>query len=165
MSDVANVDITELLSQLRDIQEPLAPQGTSLWLIAVCTALAMLLIVILWFQRKRTRYAFRREAFTRIDAIANQDGHSDERSVFDLATLLRQLMRQRVGNRINALDDIDWLKALDTEFSSAWFTTGRGQVFGSALYNNTELTAAELKTICKELKSEIRRLQPIAVAS
>lgn len=171
MSDTAKVDITELLNQVREIQEPVAPQGTSLVLIALCLALAFLLLVILAFQRNRTRYAFRREAFSRIDAVANNNANSisdnkqtqGKHSAFELATLLRQIMRQRVGSSINKLDDTGWLKALDAEFNSAWFTTGRGQVFGSALYNGKELTAHELASVCKELKSEIRRLKPTSV--
>lgn len=161
MNDTANIDIKELLNQLRDIQEPVAPQGTSLWLISLCIALACLLITFLWFQRNRSHFAFRREAFIRIDAVANQNDSLHTRSMFDLATLLRQLMRHRVGNRVNALDNTAWLAALDAEFSSVWFTKGRGQVFGSALYCDTELTSEERKAICKELKSEIRRLKPI----
>ncbi len=161
MSESANVDITELLSQLRDIQEPVAPQGTSLVLIAFCIVLSFILIIVFLYQRNRARYAFRHEAFYRIDTIANRTNESSNQSIFELATLLRQIMRHRVGNCINKLDDIAWLKALDTEFSSAWFTTGRGQIFGSTLYKNTELPNHEIRAVCEELKSEIRRLKPI----
>ena len=168
MSDSATVnlgelDTSELLSQLRDIQEPLAPEGTSLWIILMTFVLATALVCLFWWQRHRGRYAFRKEALTRVDVIAtNAQSKTGNTSspLFDLARLLRQLMRHRRGDTINSLDGKQWLTALDDEFASEWFSHGRGQVFGNTIYQNLQLSTPDFTLLCDELKHEIRRLKP-----
>ena len=166
--DFSGLDTSELLSQLRDIQEPLAPQGTPLWIIATTMVLAFALLCVFWFQRHRKRYAFRQEALNRIDAIATQATSatntttSNATSLFDLASLLRQLMRHRQGESVNTLDGKQWLNALDDEFASQWFAHGRGQVFGHAVYQKRDISTSELAILCDELKHEIRRLKPLS---
>jgi len=161
--NLGKLDTGELLNQLRDIQEPLAPEGTSLWIIVMTFVLAIALVCLLWLQRHRGRYAFRKEALKRVDVIAaNAHNNTGNTSVllFDLARLLRQLMRHRRGETINSLDGVQWLTALDDEFASEWFCHGRGQVFGNTVYQNLQLSTPDFTVLCDELKHEIHRLKP-----
>jgi len=161
MTGTADTNNTsDLLDQLRDIQEPLAPQGTPLWLIILTLTAAVLLIAAMSFQRYRRRYAFRHEALARIDKIAEDPNRPE--SLFELATLLRQLMRHRRGEAVNALDDQEWLSVLDSEFNSQWFSQGRGTVFGSSIYKRESMGVVDITKVCSDLKIEIRRLKPIA---
>lgn len=179
MTDTAGANNTsDLLNQLRDIQEPIAPQGTPLWLIVLTIAVAVFLIAAIGFQRHRRRYAFRHEALARVDKIANESmsenyvhgagEHNNtrdsnrSRSLFELATLLRQLMRHRRGDAVNSLDESEWLSALDAEFNSQWFSQGRGAVFGSMVYQRRSINDSDFANVCSELKAEIRRLKPVA---
>jgi len=50
--DTTGLDASELLALLRDIQEPVAPEGTSLWLITLTVMLTVSLIALVWFQTK-----------------------------------------------------------------------------------------------------------------
>jgi len=83
----------------------------------------------------------------------------DIHPLFELASLLRQLMRHRQGEAINTLDGSRWLSALDHEFDTQWFSQGRGQVFGNSLYQSSSISQSDLKQLCKELKDEIKRLK------
>jgi len=158
--DTTGLDASELLALLRDIQEPVAPEGTSLWLITLTVMLTVSLIALVWFQRQRKRYAFRTEALKRIDSITNQIEDNDSSSLFDLASLLRQLMRYRRGDMINSLDGHRWLNALDDEFTSDWFSEGRGQIFGMNVYQRQTMTKSDISSLCSDLKAQIRRLEP-----
>ena len=56
------IDAEQLLSNLRDIQEPAAPEGVSLLLIAANITLVMIILATLFIRRRRRRESWRQEA-------------------------------------------------------------------------------------------------------
>mgnify|MGYP000135167406 CR=1 FL=1 len=146
-----------LLSTLRDIQEPAAPVGVSLWLLA---ANILMLAVLVWAflaRRHRRQEAWRREAQNIISLARDQPSDS---GLLELARLLRQLLLHRDG-QVHTLDGDDWLLTLDQHFATDWFSTQEGRVFGIALYQPTQINAIRFDTLCDSLSGLIAALPAI----
>jgi len=146
-----------LLSTLRDIQEPAAPVGTSLWLLAANILMLALLIWALLARRHRRREAWRSEAQ---NMISQARGQPCDSGLLELARLLRQLLLHRDEN-VQALDGDDWLLKLDEHFATNWFSKQEGRVFGTALYQPTQMNATRFDTLCDSLSGLVAALPAI----
>ena len=142
-----------LLSQLRDVREPLAPEGAPLILIAAnLVALGALMGLIYWKHRQR-RERWRVQAIQQIKTAYSLD---PQESVLTLAKTLRQIMLDRCAASASGVGKI-WLQELDKEFATHWFTQGEGQVFGAALYKKGSIPTDTLP-LCKQVEKLIRAL-------
>lgn len=143
----------QILSQLRDVQLPPAPESASLWLI-LANLLVLLTIVLGLYRRwRRTRERWRRDALFQVRQARNMETAP---ATLALAKLLRQILLYRHGHVANNTQA--WLMDLDKEFATDWFTQSTGQVFGDALYKPQRLTGEELQTLCTQLERLIRKL-------
>lgn len=143
----------QILSQLRDIGIPPAPDGVSIWIVAA--NLALLLMVLVGFYRhwRRERERWRRAALKQVIQARSLQPAS---AVLALAKLLRQIMLYRQCD-ISAVGQA-WLFKLDAAFNTHWFSQAEGQAFGSALYRNSTMTVEEQQRLCKQLEQLIRKL-------
>jgi len=153
-------DAAELLLDLKDIHEPLAPATSSaliLGLTAVAGVLAMAtLIAYLLWRRKSLNRVLQQE----ISLIRTQ---ADEIGLHQLAVLLRRVMHHMHGDSINQLQNEQWLNRLDNTFTTKYFSQGRGTVFGESLYqpnnNAHRITNTNLQQLCTDLHKLIGRTQ------
>ena len=142
-----------LLSALRDIQEPAAPETVSLGLLAANIALLFLLAYLFLLRRNRRLEGWRREARREIQCAKNSEG---QQGIFLLAKLLRKIAIHRNHNH-NVQGDV-WLKELDSLFSTQWFTCEDGQIFGTALYQKSRLSSENLEAISNKLLQLVNSL-------
>ena len=142
-----------LLSALRDIQEPAAPETVSLWLLAANIALLFLLAFLFLLRRNRRLEGWRREARREIQRAKDSEGHQ---GVLLLAKLLRQIAIHRNHNQ--SVQGEAWLRELDSLFSTQWFTCEDGQIFGTALYQKNRLSPENLETISNKLLQLVNSL-------
>lgn len=131
-----------LLSALRDIQEPVAPESLSLWLVAANIALIIILGMLYFLRKNRLLEGWRREARREIQRSTQAE---PQQGVVLLAKLLRKIAIHRKNSHCDLQGDA-WLQELDTLFSTQWFTEEEGRIFGTTLYKNTVLSPAELNT-------------------
>lgn len=143
----------QILSQLRDVQLPPAPEGVSLWLILANLLILLAIVLGLYRRRRRTHEQWRRDALFRIRQARNM---ATAPAILTLAKLLRQILLYRHGHVSN--DTQAWLMDLDKEFATDWFTQSTGQIFGNALYKPPQLTDEALQTLCTQLERLIRKL-------
>ena len=129
-----------LLSTLRDIHEPAAPESVSLWLIGANLFLLVILASLFYLSRRRLSEGWRRQARREIKRAKNADA---QKGIVLLAQLLRKIAIHRKSSRHHDHGE-SWLTELDTLFHTQWFTQGEGRIFGSALYQKTSLTQHEL---------------------
>ena len=143
-----------LLSTLRDIQEPAAPESVSLWLLLGNIVLIAALLLLYQIRRQRRRDAWRRQARREIHQAKSSEA---DKVVVKLAKLLRKIAIHR--NNLNShLQGDKWLKELDNMFSTQWFTQGEGKIFGTALYQKTTLQAEEIDTLSRTILTLVNAL-------
>lgn len=147
-----------LLSALRDIQEPAAPESVSLWLITANIALFIIFGLLLLLRRNRKREGWRREARWEIQRSQNSDAPY---GLMQLAKLLRKIAIQRNG-RHSDVHGVIWLKELDAIFSTTWFTTDEGRIFGTALYQKPSISQADFDAISKKVLHYVNALPALA---
>jgi hypothetical protein len=80
-----------------------------------------------------------------------------EQSLLLLAKLLRQIMMHRQPG-LGSVSGERWLQNLDAEFSTQWFSTEQGRVFGDALYEPCERSSEQRDHWCNTLETLIRKL-------
>jgi len=148
------IDAEQLLSNLRDIQEPAAPEGVSLLLIAANITLVMIILATLFIRRRRRRESWRQEA---LNCIFKARMMEPQAGLLSLAKLLRQLIHYRHGNS-SELDGQAWLDQLDQEFKTQWFSQDEGQIFGEALYTNQSAGTVNLILLCDSLSTLVKSL-------
>jgi hypothetical protein len=143
-----------LLQALRDIQEPAAPESVSIWLITANIALLALMGLLLIIRRNRKREGWRREARREIrlaKKLNTQEG------IVQLAKLLRKIAILRTDSR-GDIQGEDWLKELDLLFSTKWFTTETGRIFGTALYQDNSLSTKDFDLTANKVLNHINAL-------
>ncbi len=150
----------QLLSQLRDIQEPPPPVGVSLWLIAANLVVFVFIALLFYRQRQRRRERWRNEALREIDWARQLEPAS---CLLHLAKLLRKVMRYQ-GQDISG-DRGQWLAQLDQAFNTHWFTQSDGRIFGDALYQTQTPSVANMSVLCSELERQIKSLPVNPVVS
>ncbi len=143
----------QILSQLRDIQVPPAPEGVSLWLIAANLALLLIVLTGLYIRWLRERERWRRDALRQVRHARSLEPAT---AVLALAKLLRQIMLYRQYDISKG--GFNWLASLDEAFDTHWFTQAEGQAFGGALYKRSVITDAQLRCLCNHLDRLIRKL-------
>ncbi len=143
----------QILSQLRDVQLPPAPEGAPVWLMMANLIMLLLVLTGLGYRRYRRRNQWRRDTLFRV-----QQARSEKPAValLTLAKLLRQILIHRhhdiPGNAQS------WLHTLDEAFGTDWFTQAEGRLFGDALYQPQQPSEEELQAVCSRLEQLIRKL-------
>jgi len=144
----------QLLSRLRDIQEPAAPEGVSMLLIAANMLLLTVILATLFLRWRRNRERWRREALGCVSMARNL---KPQAGLLSLAKLLRQLMYYRHGN-LSELNGQAWLAQLDQEFDTHWFSQDGGRIFGEALYTNLATESIQLGLLCDSISALVKSL-------
>jgi len=144
----------QLLSRLRDIQEPAAPEGVSVLLIAANMLLLIVILATLFLRWRRNRERWRREALNCVSIARNLEPQA---GLLSLAKLLRQLMHYRHGF-LSELDGQAWLTQLDQEFDTQWFSQDSGRIFGEALYTNLAAESIKLDLLCDSISALVKSL-------
>ena len=147
-------DTEALLNSLKDIQEPLAPASTSIGLIAANLCLVLLIVLVLYLRWKRRKEGWRREALQIVMQARKLDAQP---GTLKLAKALRQLIRHRVDDGHELHGDA-WLAKLDQHFSTDWFSTDQGRIFGSELYRNNSLQPDAYLSLCDTNAKLIKKL-------
>lgn len=147
-------DTTELLNRLRDIQEPVAPQGTSLILLAANAMLLLAIVTFLLWRTYRRRNAWRRQALYQ---LKQAQATTPENSLLQIAKLLRQIHLHRKPGEPQ-ISGIPYLQQLDTLFNTDWFTKGHGRYFGDALYQPDIVNEIDMQQLYQQLHKLIRAL-------
>lgn len=145
-------DTSTLLEQLRDVQQPLPPEGVPLWLIIANVSIAIFILALLWYRRQKKTGGWRKQLLKDLRR-ARQQPPTDAVNI--AATLLRQLMLFR-GHNIQTLSGDAWLHELDKQFDTQWFTQGQGHVFGDALYQSGVAESQNIPLVLSELESLIK---------
>lgn len=158
-----------LLSQLRDIRVPAAPEASPISLLVVITGvlalvLLILLIAILWRNHRKSwlkqNLAELQQFKCRLESI-DQTGQPEE-ELSSLAQLLRRYVArlQPADQRyiISGLNGRKWQEFLNTTFATRFFTEGEGRLFGNALYTG-EIQTANTQTT--DRSSSQSRNQPL----
>jgi len=147
-------DTTQLLESLRDIQEPLPPEGASLLLLAGNAFLLFAIIAWLtsrFFQRKN---AWKKQALRQLAMARSAD---TDKAMLQMATLLRQLLLHR-QHATEQLTGKPYLQLLDKEFKTQWFTQGDGQHFGDSLYQPLSDRTIDAKQLNRRLTVLVKAL-------
>jgi len=148
-------DAADLLLDLKDIHEPLAPATSSAFLLILFVLLGglMLLGVIGYFLYRRK--SLNRQLQQELVLIRD---YKHDRALPQLATLLRRVMHHIHGDAINQLQNEQWLNSLDSTFSTNYFSAGRGSVFGEALYRPYDASAPGAQPDTQLLCSDLHKL-------
>ncbi|MGQ7843172.1 DUF4381 family protein [Granulosicoccus sp. 3-233] len=143
----------QILSQLRDIQLPPAPEAASVWLIAANLMMLLMLLLGLYYRRRRMREQWRRDALFQLRQARLLEPAV---ATLALARLLRQILLYRqypISGNARC-----WLAELDDAFDTQWFTQAQGRLFGDELYKPGQMSVAELQEACTRIERLIRRL-------
>ena len=143
-----------LLSELRDIHVPSAPESMSLWLIAANIGLLIILVWIYLLRRNRLLEGWRRAA--RRD-IQHAKKANTQQGLVLLAKLLRKIAILRNSSQGDRQGDA-WLEELDTVFATQWFTQEQGRIFGTALYKNNTLSTDEFSIVGNKILQLVNAL-------
>ncbi len=154
-------DAAELLLDLKDIHEPVAPATSSALLLGLFS-----LMVILAMLGLIAYFIWRRNTLNRIlqQELAQIGEQKHEHALHQLAVLLRRTMHYLHGDSINQLQNEQWLALLDKTFTTNYFSEGRGSVFGETLYqphqrNTQPASSADTKQLCRDLHKLIGRIR------
>ncbi|MFK8081430.1 MAG: DUF4381 domain-containing protein [Granulosicoccus sp.] len=149
-------DTTTLLEQLRDVRQPLPPEGVSWWLIVANIGAAVLIMALLWYRRHQLRAGWRKQLINDLRLAREQP---PQQAIGSAATLLRQLMLYR-GQRVQSLSGERWLQELDRQFQTLWFTREQGRVFGDSLYQPDVTDKHTANLVLEKLETLISSLPP-----
>jgi Ca-activated chloride channel family protein len=139
------------------------PQEVSLWpqtwearLAAV--VLLMALVASVWrFLRYRRVNRYRREALSALSRIGLAAGISSERSLADLALLVRQTaLAAFAREQVAPLSGKSWLAFLDKSYDGQEFSQGVGRLLASGPYQQLPPGDAELKSLLDLVRRWIR---------
>lgn len=144
----------QLLNSLRDIQEPAAPEGVSILLIAANLLLLLVILAALIIRHRRKRESWRREALTIIRKTRKLEPQA---GLLSLAKLLRQIVHHR-HNHSSEHSGQAWLAQLDQEFRTQWFSQDNGRIFGETLYTRLTAESVNLELLCDRLSTLIKSL-------
>lgn len=148
----------ELLDRLRDIREPLPPEGAPLWLILANVAVVGLIMALLLYRRHQRRFGWRKRFLTELHQARQQ---SPTQALFTTAQLLRRLLLHRDSSVQTSSGD-SWLQELDKHFQTQWFTQGNGRVFGDTLYQPCMLSHDASIALLDDIEALVRTLPATA---
>lgn len=144
----------ELLAQLRDVREPVPPEGVPLWLILANIALVGLILMLLLYRRHNRRFGWRKQF---IAELRQARSLPPEQAIFTTAQLLRRLLLYR-GTAVQTCSGTSWLQQLDKHFQTQWFTQDNGRVFGDSMYQPGVLSQAATTSLLDDIERLIRTL-------
>lgn len=147
-------DNATLLQQLRDVREPLPPEGVAFWLIAANVVLVGGIVALLLFRKHRKINRWRTWVIRDLRTMRSLE---PELAISQAATTLRQLVLSR-GQNAHSLSGEDWLEVLDQHFNTTWFSQDQGQLFGDALYQPKNLDRHTLDRVFAKLEHLIKAL-------
>ncbi len=132
----------KILSQLRDIHEPLPPTGLpiSIWWITTAVAAIVLLGLVLMLRHKKQQQTT--DSSTTANQVAVAKTEPTEQARLRMARLLRAHMKKNSAST-QQLTGEAWLQALDEHLNTTWFTQGEGRQFGDALYQPATQSLSE----------------------
>lgn len=164
---------SDLLAQLRDIHEPLAPGWWPLapgwWVLLLLVCVIAVLLLRAW-QRRRQRWRPLRAARALHEQLVTArtagtlDAHGYAHAANEL--LKRVFVHALALDHVAPLSGNAWLRFLDDALGEPQFTRGRGQALGAARFDpSAEIDAAALSTLVTRLLRELtprhaRRLSP-----
>ena len=132
-------DMTELLSQLRDIHEPeqisTFPMAPGWWLLLV---LMLLLTVLAWYLVKRKRNSVKRMANRALfDVLRNYEIHRDKQQfISELSMFLRRVVIKKGAPGAAKLAGEQWLSYLDEIGQTTDFMEGPGRILANGPYQS-----------------------------
>ncbi len=143
---MSSTDKAALLAQVRDIQEPLAPDPGWPWLLAA-VVFGLGLLFVIWKIRPR-----------RTESIANaQINAARTEAPAQALTRLARLLRSKVietGKGDSQAQGDAWLAVLNARFNTSFFTEDSGRVFGENLYKESA-TQINTEHLCDQLENLI----------
>ena len=145
-----------LLAQLRDIHEPIAPSGlpVSLWWLTLLLA-ATLLLCAFFIRRSTSNKKYSTTWLQHQVELASQETADQAR--LRMARLLRQHTIEKCKNGNIHLTGDEWLKQLNRQFNTQWFTEGEGKQFGDNLYHSSNEPIT--RSACEHIIELIERRQ------
>lgn len=149
-------DTTELLNSVRDIHEPLPPESSSALLLVLLMLLFVLVSILALVALFKSRRKINKELQAELNAIGSV--HSDT-ALVQIATVLRRVMHHVHGDKINQLEGNNWLAALDSTFTTNYFSEGKGSILGSALYSPATNGQHETQALCRDISQLIGKLK------
>ena len=139
------------------------PQEVSLWPQTWEARLAAVVLLIalaasLWsLLRYRWVNRYRREALSALSRIGLSAGISPERSLADLALLVRQTaLAAFAREQVAPLSGKSWLAFLDKSYGGQEFSQGIGRLLASGPYQQVPPDDAELKSLLDLVRRWIR---------
>ena len=141
---MSSADKASLLANLRDIHEPPAPEPGWPWLITAIV-IGLMLLLVLWKNRphKAASIATQQINAARVEPTAQ--------ALVRLARLLRsRAINHSTTSDAQAQGEV-WLQTLDTHFSTTFFTSDMGRVFGNELYQK-QSSDLDIATLCDQLQ-------------
>ena len=145
-------DTARLLESLRDVREPLPPEGAPLWMIGANLLAITIVILLLWHLRTKHRFGWRKQLINDLRKARQQ---TPEQAVMTAATVLRQLSLAR-GETVQSIHGEPWLQHLDSQFDTDWFTQGNGRLLGDALYRSATTDSKRVSSMLEELENLIQ---------
>ncbi|HAR30929.1 MAG TPA: DUF4381 domain-containing protein [Gammaproteobacteria bacterium] len=164
---------SDLLAQLRDIHEPLAPgwwpPAPGWWLLALLCMVVALILIRAWRQRRRRWRPLRaartlHEQLVKARTAGTLDAHGYAHAANEL--LKRVFVHALALDHVAPLSGQAWLRFLDDALGEPQFTRGRGQALGAARFDpGAEIDASALSALVSRLLRELtprhaRRLGP-----
>jgi hypothetical protein len=141
------------LAGLRDIHAPLPPDGLSAWPIVAGAAAAVLLVALAAWLLLRRRQRWAGDLARMLEPLTDL---APDKALTHAALLLSRAAALKLGAAATKLQGREWLGALDGLFQTSFFSSGKGQVFGDALYEKP-LLSADAEPVLAELKRVARR--------
>jgi len=145
---------TELLDSVRDIQEPVPPESSSALVLGLVALLIVLLTIAALVTLHKRRNKINRELRSELQAI---ESDQPETALVKIAVILRRVMHHIHGDKINHLEGNQWLDALNSTFSTRYFTQGNGVVLGNTLYNTTSLSKTDTRALARDVSKLISK--------
>lgn len=144
------------LSRLRDIHIPPPPPSEPIWDLLLAGGLVLLALGLLLFALLRRKRHWRRQALSELSSI-NTDQPDKARA--ELAGVLRRVAIKVSDRPVASLSGDDYLEQLDQIFSTRFFGSGAGQVFGGSLYQPVQ-TDTDWSAIKSTLTRHVSRVNP-----
>ena len=145
---------SELLARLRDVQEPIPPEGVPLWLVLANVTLIGLILTLFLYRRHHRKFGWRKQLIAELQQARQQP---PDKAIFIAAQLLRRLLLHR-GSAVQTDSGTGWLHKLDEHFDTQWFTQGDGRVFGDNLYQAAVLSPVAISTLLDRIEVLIKAL-------
>lgn len=148
-------DATQLLAQLRDIHLPPAPAEPAVWPLVVAALIIAVAATVLVLRHLQQSNSWAATATRELKQIQT---NAEAAAPLKTAELLKRIVITHDKNPdVRHLSGNAWLVYLDKFFSTQFFTTGHGQLFGDTLYQPRQNNQPLKPEIYTTLRKLIRR--------